>query len=114
MEKEENVGVGVRKMYRSATIDVVANGFIIKIGCRHLVAESPENLKKLICSYLDDPVGTEKDIFENDITRNRAMEPVSIQTNTIMTDKELASAGLREVDNFKSDRGHSLKVKSYE
>jgi len=55
------------KKYRSAEINVVANGFIIRIGCQTIIAESPKKLKKLICDYLDDPEKAEKELFENSI-----------------------------------------------
>jgi len=55
------------KKYRSARIDVVANGFIIEIGCQRIVAETPEKLKKMISDYLDDPIGAEKKLLSDSI-----------------------------------------------
>lgn len=58
----------VQKRYRGATIGVVANGFIITIGCQTIVAETPNKLLKLITDYLDDPNKAEKDLIENSIS----------------------------------------------
>ena len=59
-----------RKTYRSANIQVVANGFIIKIGCQSLVASTPGQLKQLVSNYLDDPHGTEKSIMRDHLSGN--------------------------------------------
>lgn len=58
------------KKYRSANIEVVANGFIIQIGCQRVVAETTDKLKKLINDYLDNPVEAEKNLFANSIVSN--------------------------------------------
>jgi len=50
--------------YRDANIRVVLNGFIVKIGCSEVVAETPESLLKLITRYLKDPDKTEKEMFK--------------------------------------------------
>lgn len=63
MEEEEQV-----KKYRSATITVVSNGFVITIGCQMVVAETPEKLKNLICDYLDDPRKAEKQLYATSIS----------------------------------------------
>ena len=55
------------KKYRSATITVVANGFIINIGCQVVIAETPEKLKKMICDYLDNPDEAEKKLNKESI-----------------------------------------------
>jgi hypothetical protein len=53
------------KKYRSAKIDVVANGFVVSIGCQTVVAETPEKLIELISDYLKDPVAAENKLMEN-------------------------------------------------
>ena len=66
------------KRYRGATIQVVSNGFIIKIGCQTVVAESAESLKKLVSAYLDDPDGTEHKLLKRSFAlNNAALEPVN-------------------------------------
>lgn len=55
------------KRYRGATISVVSNGFIIKIGCQTVVAESAQSLMELIAGYLNDPAGTEKRLLRDSL-----------------------------------------------
>ena len=66
MDKEEKEEKR-KKTYRSATMTVVANGFVIEIGCQMVIAETPEKLKELICDYLDDPYSAEKKLMANSI-----------------------------------------------
>lgn len=75
-----------RKTYRSAKIDVVANGFIITIGCQTLVAGSPEALKCLIVDYLNDPIRTEKVIMRDHLSGNLPVPvPVDCYENSGVT-----------------------------
>ena len=53
------------KKYRSWTVDVVANGFVVNIGCQRVVAETPEKLLALTKGYLDDPEKATKELFDN-------------------------------------------------
>jgi hypothetical protein len=69
------------KKYRSWTVDVVANGFIVNIGCQRIVAETPENLLYLIKGYLDDPEKATKELFDNSIIFNTS--PTGDPTPTI-------------------------------
>lgn len=55
------------KKYRNAQIEVVANGFIVKIGCQKVVAETPEKLLSLITDYLNDPDKAWRKLLENSI-----------------------------------------------
>ena len=75
------------KRYRGATISVVANGFIITIGCQTVVAESAESLKKLISAYLDDPSGTEQKLFKNSMEFNRGPDCAPQVTPLVDTDR---------------------------
>lgn len=54
-----------RKYYRDANIKVVANGFVVTIGCQTVVAETPKKLLALISDYLDDPGKAEAEMREN-------------------------------------------------
>lgn len=54
--------------YYNAKIDVVLNGFVVKIGCVTVVAETPERLLELITKYLNDPIATEKELREKSIS----------------------------------------------
>jgi len=54
-----------QKRYRSAKIDVVANGFVVTIGCQTVVAETAQKLKEMIVEYLDDPQAAEKKLLLN-------------------------------------------------
>jgi hypothetical protein len=63
--------------YRSATITVVANGFIVNIGCQTLVAQSPEILRNLVCDYLKDPQGAEKRLLLNSLNGENLAPPVN-------------------------------------
>jgi hypothetical protein len=80
---------GRMKTYRSAMINVVANGFIIEIGCQKLVASNPEQLKKLVCDYLDDPYRTEKSIMRDHLNGSRP-EPVAYAPSVTATEARLA------------------------
>ena len=71
-EAKENVKDYIKR-YRGATIQVVSNGFIIKIGCQTVVAESAESLKKLVSAYLDDPDGTEHKLLKGSFVFNNAV-----------------------------------------
>ena len=53
------------KKYRSWTVNVVANGFVVNIGCQMVVAETPEKLLALTKGYLDDPEKATKELFDN-------------------------------------------------
>ena len=53
------------KKYRSWTVNVVANGFVVNIGCQRVVAETPEKLLALTKGYLDDPEKATKELFDN-------------------------------------------------
>ena len=53
--------------YYNAEIRVVSNGFVVKIGCQTVVAESAESLKKMICDYLDNPADAEKKLRANSL-----------------------------------------------
>jgi len=64
------------KKYRSAKIDVVANGFVVSIGCQTVVAETPEKLIELISDYLKDPVAAENKLMENSIALGVLGPPV--------------------------------------
>lgn len=58
------------KKYRSWTVDVVANGFVVNIGCQRVVAETPEKLLALTKGYLDDPEKATKELFDNSMILN--------------------------------------------
>lgn len=83
-----------RKTYRSAKIDVVANGFIIEIGCQKLVANTPGQLKQLICNYLDDPYKTERSIMRDHLSGNNQVEAVDRPVNEASQPFSYGSNGL--------------------
>lgn len=56
--------------YHDATIRVMLNGFIVKVGCQEVVAENPESLLKLIKEYLKDPEKAEKELTKNSYKRD--------------------------------------------
>jgi hypothetical protein len=58
------------KKYRSWTVDVVSNGFVVNIGCQRVVAETPEKLLSLTKGYLDDPEKATKELFDNAMILN--------------------------------------------
>jgi hypothetical protein len=53
--------------YRSFTVEVVANGFIAKIGCQQLVFKTLEEVADAIRAYAKDPEGAAKKILENSL-----------------------------------------------
>jgi hypothetical protein len=73
------------KKYRSASIEVVANGFIIQIGCQRVVAETTDKLKKLINDYLDNPVEAEKKLFESSIVFGGSVAQDVVGRETVPT-----------------------------
>ena len=58
--------------YRGGSMQVVANGFILNVGCQTLVAETPEKLKKLICDYIDNPEQEEAKLMKSVNHENQA------------------------------------------
>lgn len=85
-----------RKTYRSANIEVVANGFIIKIGCQLLVASTPGQLKQLVSNYLDDPHGTEKSIMRDHL-KGRNPEPADNYVGSVTATEARLTEGLNGV-----------------
>jgi hypothetical protein len=92
------------KLYRSAKIDVVPNGFIITIGCQRVVAETPDRLKQLITKYLDNPDQTEKDLLSSSIA----------YTDNVLPTNALGSAAARGIGTTAVDSlqyGLDIKIK---
>jgi hypothetical protein len=56
------------KKYRNINIEVVSNGFIGTVGCQRVVAENTDKVIEMLKKYFDDPVQTEKDLFENHLS----------------------------------------------
>ena len=64
------------KKYRSANIEVVANGFVVHIGCQTVVAETPTKLIELISDYLKDPEVAEKKLMQNSMAQGEIPSPM--------------------------------------
>ena len=47
-------------MFREITINAVANGWIVQVGCQRFVYDDPQVLIKDIRDYLDNPVDKEE------------------------------------------------------
>jgi len=53
-------------MYKHIIIRFTLGGAIVKVGCQKIPFTDKESLKKALCDYLDDPVGTEKKFLAED------------------------------------------------
>lgn len=73
------------KKYRSWTVDVVSNGFVVNIGCQRVVAETPEKLLSLTKGYLDDPEKATKELFDNSMIFNDSttVDPTPMGSRTL-------------------------------
>lgn len=53
------------KKYRSFTVTVVNNGFLVEIGCQKLVFNGLDKLAEMMFRYWDDPEKTEKQVLND-------------------------------------------------
>lgn len=63
---------------RQIVIDAVLNGFLVKVGCQHLVFSSVSSLCSELARYFHDPEKVEKEYLTSSINSHMALTPTPI------------------------------------
>lgn len=77
-----------KKGFRDFNVEVVTNGFIVKIGCQKLIFKTLIELSEEMKKYWEDPIVIENKYLSNSLRRDESTRVV-LSTNSNSSDGQL-------------------------